>query len=373
MAPKGPSGHPRWRWATHPAVRLGLPLAVLVVLLLADIAAGPQIRIGGLMIAVPAIAATVLGPVAVLVVVVVTLAFVVVAAATNDTLDVENFPYAFATVVLLGAAAVFASAARQRRERQLAQVRRVAGVTQRALLPPLPDRLGSLRISSLYLASDEEATIGGDLYATAALPGLDRILIGDVQGKGLAAVETAGYLLGAFRRAARRGLDLAALPTHLDRSLREDLADPFGAESATPFRALEGFVTAVVVDFEEDTGLVRVANCGHPPPLLVHDGTVRPLGADHAALPLGLGDLQNGGPPIATFALAAGDTLLLYTDGVTEARDAAGAFYPLAERLELWTDRTPAALLETLRADLLGYAAARLTDDVALVAVHRGP
>ena len=94
---------------------------------------------------------------------------------------------------------------RQRRERQLAQVRKVAAVTQRALLRPLPPRLGRVTISSMYLAADEEAAIGGDLYAAAVTErDATRVLIGDVQGKGLAAVEVAGLLLsGVPPRGAR--------------------------------------------------------------------------------------------------------------------------------------------------------------------------
>ena len=88
-------------------------------------------------------------------------------------------------------------------------------------------------------------------------------------------------------------------------------------------------------------------------------------------LPLGLGDLTRQTQHIDTYDMAVGDILLLYTDGVIEARDAEGAFYPLADRLARWTADGPDTLLSAVRADLLRYADARLGDDIAMVAVQR--
>ncbi|MFE9313440.1 SpoIIE family protein phosphatase [Streptomyces sp. NPDC006706] len=65
--------------------------------------------------------------------------------------------------------------------------------------------------------------------------------------------------------------------------------------------------------------------------------------------------------------------LLLYTDGVVEARDESGTFYRLAERLAQWGERTPDDLLRRLRRDLLAYVGGRLTDDAAAIAVMRTP
>ncbi len=368
MAPRG-TGAARSRAARllrHPLPRLALPLVVLGVILLIDLEGGSAIRISTLMIAVPALCAAFLGPLSVLIVFLIALPLVVAAAADNNTLDTSNFPASFGTVVVLGIAAVLTAAIRQRRERELSQARWVAAVTQRALLPPLPDRIGSLRISTLYLASDAEAMIGGDIYATAALPATTRILVGDVRGKGLAAVEITGQLLAAFRRTARQRMALAQLPAGLDVSLREDLAESGG----TSGDLAEGFVTAVVIDYTEGEDVVRVANCGHLPPLLLHDGTIRQLTPPRPWLPLGLGDL--GGPGRAdTYELAVGDTLLVYTDGVTEARDRAGVFYPFTDRLRQWAAEPPDALIDAVRADLLQHAGPRLTDDVAVVALHR--
>ena len=379
MAPSGPDVPSPMSWlASRPWARLAVPLAFIAVLLSIDLATGPQFRIGGLMVAVPALSAGFLGPGYVLVVVGVTLPAVVVASAFNNTLDVANFPVAFTTVVLIGAASVATAAVRRRREQELAQVRWVAAITQKVLLRPLPGRLGPLEISSLYLAADEEASIGGDLYAAATLGGRVRLMVGDVQGKGLGAVEMAGYLLGAFRRSARHGLPLRELPGYLDRRLREDLTDAIDDESdespesaAADRRKLEGFVTAVLVDFTDGDDLVEIANRGHPPPMLIHRGKVRVLDAGEPALPLGLGDLDGNDQRVDSHDLVAGDTLLLYTDGVVEARDSSGTFYPLADRLAAWTSCGPEELLEAVRADLLDHVGSGLADDVAMVAVRR--
>ncbi|MFE4537518.1 PP2C family protein-serine/threonine phosphatase [Streptomyces scopuliridis] len=353
-----------------------MALVCLAGLLGFDLLTSPDIRIGGLMVAVPALSATFLPPRQVLFVVLLTLPSVAVAALANDTLGTEAFPVSFATVALISVASVATASVRQRRERELAQSRWVATVMQNLLLRPLPRRLGPLSISSVYIAAEEEANIGGDVYAAAVTPGSVRVMVGDVQGKGLGAVEVVGYLLSAFRQAARNGTTLEQLPDFLDRSLRDELDEAQATSSDVPDsvtrrRALEGFVTAVIVEFSEGEDVIRIANRGHPPPLLIRQDKVLPLDPMETALPLGLGDLRAGRQHVDTYELAVGDRLLLYTDGVIEARDAAGCFYPLADRVARWTDRDSDEVLDTIRSDLLRHVGARPNDDVAMVAVQR--
>lgn len=383
MARSGTTDGPRVPGLVRsPAARLAAPLLLLVLLVVIDEAAGPQIRIGGLMIAVPALSAVFLSPLAVVVVALVTLPCLVIAADSNHQLDTVNFPVTLSTTVLIGIASVLAARVRARRERELAQARWVAGVAQRTLLRPLPQRLGRFAIASTYMAADREAAIGGDLYATADLGGgRIRVLVGDVQGKGMAAVEVASMLLGAFRRAARHHVPLPALPRYLDRNLREDLTDlgsappppPGSTAPAAPASAgsLERFVTAVVVEAAAGGDTLDIVNCGHPPPILLHRDQVTVLDAGQPALPLGLGDLGFEEEQIDRHELAVGDVLLLYTDGVVEARDDDGTFYPLTERLAGWLRLPPGELIEALTADLLHHAGRRLGDDVAIVAVQR--
>jgi serine phosphatase RsbU (regulator of sigma subunit) len=189
-----------------------------------------------------------------------------------------------------------------------------------------------------------------------------------------------GYVINAFRRAARKSVPLDGLPGYLDRSLQEDLtaaaeSETISATSGRPTRQwqMEGFVTAVMAEIAEqpDATSLRLANCGHPPPLLIHDGGTRALKPAVDALPIGLGGLGGAPHTIGAFDFVRGDTLLLYTDGVIETRDLHGVFYPLAERLGAWTSYPPDALLDAIRGDLLDFAGGGLGDDAAMVAIHR--
>ncbi len=356
-------------------------LVAVALLLVIDVASGPGIRIGGLMVGVPALCAVFLGPGQVLVVAVVTVAGVVLAAQENRQLGTENFPVQITTVVVISATSVAAAMVRQRREKELAQSRWVTATTQRTLLKPLPDRVGPVRVCSTYLAADKESAVGGDVYA--ALPTADggaRILVGDAEGKGLSAIELGSSLVRAFRRATRTGVPVAGLPGWLDRSLREDIGDialassrpANGTHEAAPApTGLEGFATAVTAEISPDGGTLRIVDLGHPVPLLVHDGEVRALDQQEPALPPGLGDLARETHTVGTYHMDVGDILLLYTDGVIEARNAAGEFYPLAERLRQWTSREGENLLSAITEDLDRHLVAPRGDDVAMVAVQR--
>lgn len=135
----------------------------------------------------------------------------------------------------------------------------------------------------------------------------------------------------------------------------------------------EGFVTAVLVDIPDHGPRIEIVNCGHPPPLLLRGRDVRVLDPREPGLPLGLGNLGDAvrSPDTAEFHI--GDTLLLYTDGLVEARDPAGAFYPLQERIRAggWARLAPDELVETIRGDLERHVRRRLSDDVAIAAIQR--
>lgn len=98
---------------------------------------------------------------------------------------------------------------------------------------------------------------------------------------------------------------------------------------------------------------------------------MRALTPAYAAPPLGLRGLTGDGYPTGGFEPLPGDLLLLYTDGITEARNAEGRFYPLEERLPGLPAGSPADLLEDLLADVDGWVGdAGLTDDAALLALR---
>jgi serine phosphatase RsbU (regulator of sigma subunit) len=256
---------------------------------------------------------------------------------------------------------------RDRRERQLQQVRSVSEAAQRALMRPLPERLGELRISSFYLAAADQAEIGGDLYTATRTRHGTRMIIGDVRGKGLTAVGESALLIGAFREAADSHTTLPELAAALDLSVSRYLAD-FVDDYA---HAAEHFITALLLNIPSRGHSVQFTSCGHPPPLLIRDGDVRLLASPNPAPPLGMHMLALADYTEEAAAFEAGDTLLLYTDGVIEARNQVGEFYPLAERVQNWTGQGPESLLRHLQHDLLQHCGRRLGDDAAAIAIER--
>ncbi|BCK66435.1 hypothetical protein Srufu_003880 [Streptomyces libani subsp. rufus] len=128
-------------------------------------------------------------------------------------------------LAVLSCLIVFFCVVRERHRRQLAQVRPVAEAAQHVLLWPLPELIGPLRIACMYLAAEDEAQIGGDLYAATRTEDGVRLMIGDVRGKGLAAIGEAALLLGAFREAAHEHTGLPALASTLEKSVGRYLDD----------------------------------------------------------------------------------------------------------------------------------------------------
>ncbi len=263
------------------------------------------------------------------------------------------------------------SARRGRQDQRLADVTSVAEAAQRALLRPLPRQVGPLELRVVYLAAAAEARVGGDLYEVTRTQFGIRLIVGDVRGKGLDAVEIAADVLGVFREVAHEVYTLAEVARRIDASLARRPAAP-----------LEEFVTAVLAEIDPAAGSLTVYNCGHPPPLVLSPGGDAPGGhgtrpprvttvdVPAPALPLRLMALGGTSGAERTMALQPGDALLLYTDGVTEARDAHGEFYPLEERataLAASTGGPDGDLLDRLRDDLMRHVGAPLGDDAALL------
>ncbi|MGW6020738.1 PP2C family protein-serine/threonine phosphatase [Streptomyces sp. NPDC055099] len=264
------------------------------------------------------------------------------------------------TVAFVALLSVVFAWVRSRRDTQLVTVRTVAEAAQFAVLPPLPERVGPVRCAGLYRAAQGGTLVGGDLFDVRKGPSGVRALVGDVQGHGLAAVGTVAALLGAFREAVLDQPDLEGVAGRLDRRL---VVDSEEAEHA------ELFATAVLLEFRGDAAELRVVSCGHPPPLLLRDGVVQEL-AVAPGPPLGLGIAGVASPEEVTVSLRLGDRLLVVTDGVTEARDGTGAFYPLTERIpvlcaDLRDD--PAAMTSAVWKDLVRFSGG-VGDDVALLA-----
>ncbi|MFF8313898.1 PP2C family protein-serine/threonine phosphatase [Streptomyces lydicus] len=352
---------------------LVIPLALIVGITILDLNVPADVHLGPLLVVAPALTASFAGPwrtgaiglLAVMAQAYIGLHFGVLFTERNVMIQIL-------ALSVLSAMIVFFCVVRERRQQELAKVRSVAEAAQKALLRPLPHRIGPLHIASLYLAAEEEAEVGGDLYTATRTDKGTRMIIGDVRGKGLAAIGESALLLGAFRETAHQHPTLPALAAALDRSVCRYLTDFIESDRDIP----EHFITALLLEIPHEEPAARMTDCGHPPPLLLSRHRVTTVPSLHPAPPLGMGGMSGAGPDRYTtdeIAFAAGDTLLLYTDGVTEARDRNGAFYPLAQRVANWTSCDPESLLHHLRLDLLAHCHGHLDDDAALIAIRRTP
>jgi hypothetical protein len=187
-----------------------------------------------------------------------------------------------------------------------------------------------------------------------------------------------------FREQAHEACTLGELASRLDAGLGRGLGRH------------EEFVTALLIEIDPESGRTSIFNCGHPAPLLISaagdEDTARRvtfMEVPAPAPPLGLLALGDTSAALLSCALEPDDQLLLYTDGVTEARDAKRAFYPLPERVSALIGKAAAGhqagktvlkpvpvggsrqgLLDLLQADLHRHVGAPLDDDAAMLLVH---
>ncbi|WP_329181595.1 PP2C family protein-serine/threonine phosphatase [Streptomyces sp. NBC_01477] len=348
---------------------LAIPLVLIIVITVAGVVSPSSVHLGPLLVIAPALTASFAGPWRTAIIGALAVGAQALVAALNGGVGTANHVWQFTALVVLSVLVVFFCYLREGHTRQLSRVRVVAETAQRVLLRPPPERVGPLRAAWRYVTADADAQIGGDLFAVVRTGrGGTRVIIGDVRGKGLAAIGEASVVLGAFREGARHCETLPDLVQAMDQSVGADLEDV--ADSADD--PGEHFVTALVLDLPDDGRQGTMISCGHPPPLLLRDGRVTVLDSSAPSPPLGLG-LPAGGPHCDAFAFADGDTLLLYTDGVIEARSPQGAFYPLADRAATFPPGRPEALLRHLLHDVTAHTGGRLADDVAVLAVERVP
>ncbi len=272
--------------------------------------------------------------------------------------------YTSAAIIAVTLAAAYGSHVRIQREEILFQVRLVADAAQKVLLRPLPRRIADVEIESLYLAAQEQARIGGDFYEAIGTPHGVRLLIGDVRGKGLSAVGAASAVISCFREAAYDEPDLRGLIHRLETTVTRHSA-AFPAQDQP-----EHFATAILAEIPHGGGHIRLLNCGHPPPLIAHSGKVRVLEPTVPSPPLNLAALIGDRYWVDVVPFAPGDQLLLYTDGVSEARDHTGQFFPLPDWMRRQGDGQPRELLDQLHRDLLQYSGGRLDDDIAALALR---
>jgi serine phosphatase RsbU (regulator of sigma subunit) len=242
----------------------------------------------------------------------------------------------------------------QQHER-LEQELRIARLIQQALLPTEPPRLDGWQVAAHYEAAHE---VGGDFYDFLRLPdGRLGLAIGDVSGNGIPAAlimaTTHSILRAAAASGASPGEVLAQANAQLEHRLPANM-----------------FVTCQYLVLEPDSGVLRYANAGHVPAMWCHAKRVDELALP--GLPLGV---QSGTEYLeADVRLGPSDTVLLYSDGLVEARNASGELFGFERLAELLASaiRTPdpRALIRTELANFRG-SNVQPDDDVTLMILQR--
>ncbi|MFF2995412.1 PP2C family protein-serine/threonine phosphatase [Streptomyces sp. NPDC057950] len=269
--------------------------------------------------------------------------------------------------------------------RELRQVREVAGAAQDVLLRPLPPRIDGLNVAAAQLSAARGANIGGDLYEVIATEYGVRIVMGDVRGHGLGALGTVAAVLGSFREAVHDEPSLGRVLGRLERALARHLRERAKAEhpAAGPdpeSPVAEEFVTVLLLEIRRD-GELYALNCGHPwpyrlpghaAPAACH-GRVERLSAGEPLPPLGPFPLPAELPLVHCGHLLPGEALFLHTDGVEDARDGHGRFFPLPSALTEAVRIRPAApqfVLHTVLKGLLRHTRGRPADDAAVLVLR---
>jgi PAS domain S-box-containing protein len=239
-------------------------------------------------------------------------------------------------------------------ERLYEQQLHIAESLQRALIS-IPSELGAVKLGHLYHSATEAARVGGDFYDVFQVrPGSVVLLIGDVSGHGITAARTATLVRDVVHAFTHLTLKPAEVLVQTNQLLLE--------------KDLPGFVTAFLGILEEETGSLRYASAGHPEVLLLRrSGNLERLRT--RSLPLGIFDQGEWSP--AQVQLDSGDRLLLYTDGLTEARHNGDLFGEerlegaLRQQAEVPVEELPARVV----AQVLAFSGGELKDDVAVLAV----
>ena len=237
------------------------------------------------------------------------------------------------------------------------QQKEFADTMQRSLLPSAAPDVPGLEVGEVY-ESSARVDVGGDIYDFVELDdGRLAVVLGDVTGHGVEATADMAMAKFVFRSLAREHPEPGDFLAFANNVVVDEIA---------PGK----FITMTYLAVDPAHGEVACANAGHPPPRLVlPDGTVR--GLEAAGIVLGI-DSDQTYVEVRT-ELPIGSTLVLYTDGVVEARNG-GDLYG-TERLDALLSRErelpAAALARAVTEDARSYAGGELSDDLAVVVIHR--
>ncbi|MEX5717153.1 PP2C family protein-serine/threonine phosphatase [Geodermatophilus maliterrae] len=275
--------------------------------------------------------------------------------ATEDAAGLDDAARAFVSLLaeLVVANDLYSDVfARTRRRRPLS----LSAEIQWQLLPPLTFASDHVVIAGLLEPAYE---IGGDTFDYAVNGSTADLMVLDAVGHGLPAAVLASVAIGAYRHARREVGDLPAITAAVNTAVAGQFPD-------------SAFATAVLARLDVDTGLLRWVNAGHPAPLIVRGGALIPTPGCRPHPPLGL---QEGPVQVCSAQLHAGDRVLLYTDGIVEARSPAGEFFGerrLADfiiRADAAGDSAPETLRRLIR-HVLDHQADHLQDDASIVVVE---
>ncbi|WP_327001810.1 serine/threonine-protein phosphatase [Dactylosporangium sp. NBC_01737] len=271
------------------------------------------------------------------------------------TTDDATLASAFAELIV--ARRVYGDAIEHTRRREPMQV---AAEIVWSLLPPLTFATDTVTVTGILEPCYD---MGGDTFDYAVHGDVLHFAIFDAMGHGMAASTLTAMALSAYRNARRCGLDL------LDscKSVDKWIASQFPAR----------FATATFAELDTATGVLRLISAGHPAALLLRDGRHVKTLPGPTYLPLGLG-LDVEAPVVVEEALEPGDQVLLYTDGVIEARTDTGEFFGV-ERLVDFIGRALAdkfSAPETMRRlvhAILAHQHEQLQDDASALLVRWHP
>jgi PAS domain S-box-containing protein len=235
---------------------------------------------------------------------------------------------------------------------------RVADALQRELLPPSLPRMPGWEVATMYEPAGEINEVGGDFYEVFRVEGGWAVVLGDVSGKGAAAAALTAEARHTIRTAGSLSGDPCRGLFVLDENLR-------GRDDA----ALCSVALLFLPEGDTETSEVSVYLAGHPHPLLLRDGGAEAIG-DPGPL---LGVVEEPVWLPVNVELEVGDQLVLYTDGVIEARRPSGERFG-TERLRdgLAGCESPELAVDRVRTALASFGARARGDDAALVAIRRG-
>jgi len=230
----------------------------------------------------------------------------------------------------------------------------LAARIQQALLPSPEFSPAGWQVRYHYLPA---GPVSGDYCDLFESEGGLVFLLGDVSGKGVAASMLMSHLHATFRSLAAANLPLDQMVEAANRIFSES--------------TLAGQFATLVVGRAARDGSVEFVSAGHLPLLHIFGGQARLEGA--TGVPLGM--FANARFPVHRFSLALGDALLLYTDGLTEARNPAGQEYGIKRVTDvaaLHRNTAPDDVIAHCLSDLQNFTAgAKRTDDLTLLAVRR--